>query len=1411
MRVWYAKEKSTIQIGRASENDALTVRFDVRDWTELYGAGGSFVLVHQRPGDAQPYVCAASVAANGYLDWVVTAIDVEKLGSGEAQVTYTIDGTVAKSAIFRTQISRSLGQSGELPEPYESKIDELIEAAGNITTEANRAETARTGAETAQAAAEAAKTSAEAYAVGERNGNPVEEGDPAYHNNAKYWAELAESAEGANKIFWVTPDVTTSQEIDAAIAADKYPVLRTVGLSPQRYLLFSGKSSYSQSFIPGQFINYIDYDFEYLSPTGSSVTQKLTVNVNSGYENWGSHSINSYLATKVSVNTLRSRIAPDYSANATYEVDDYVFQSEYLYKCKEAILTPEAWNSAHWESVVLTTEVFDKINDVIASIDEKADTVELAELEAAFDGEIFMAPSIETEKVDGGTMIKNQLWLNKCAAIVGAAYSLEEEKLYFYGVLGYKVFPKSRKTLYRLMNKDSEEAPYELTPENAPTKSEFSTSNSYGVYKFRLRLSTFVHHVDIRLCCIYYDTSGNEIERVYSSQYRYVVDKTTGAVTRTKFNTANTDPTHVVDIGLYASDESMNTTYNYVDSKNYALLPLVSSVQEIQYRFIVPDSYFNNAPYGLSVVAIMGDKTRYVSGSFFKAEDKVAELEEKVSEIISEQEARFVGEMVVGTPALTERVEGGTLLKNQLWLNKCVSVVGYAFEEETSKLWVYEVFGSNTPDGGSQKSYRLLSKDVATEEELTVENAPISSEITNCPAFAKYRTSISNVQDHADYRLCRIRYDENGNEVERIYSAQYRYTISNGVVTRTRFNTSQTSATHIIDIGLVVNESVASTTFNTILTASRTVLPLVSTVQDIQWKFIIPDSMFENAPYGLSVIAVDGEYNNKYISAAFFKAEDKIAELEEKVFDAFDKQGKIINAESTVGAPILTERVDGGTWIKNQLWLDNCVAQIGYYRSGFKLCIYALFGSEYKNTPPSEMYTNYVFYVKNNDEERELTYEYASSISAKYNIPDIQNDILTCEIPFDSSTQNIDVCFCQIVYRNGEIVKKIYSAQYRYSIFWSNNSVIDISRRSFTGTDTRLIGSTNVIDIGIIEARNKNVIINSDDASYGNIIPLIMEYQEPPYKFVVSDAFFDGLTNSGYLCILVKTYGKPYCSGAFKKAEPNGKSVFTFTATPDYDQGGQITSYIFDCEISEINKAVSLGKTIQCFIFYRNQYIPTFVNLELISSAETYIYVTPIIKSVNDVSLANFRIANNYIIVEPTIPKSILINTYGIGGNKRVPMTSADDEISFYTINDFIDIGNVMETLVAGAHSMAAQAGTATLATIITDVNMLSILKSLFNLYSNNVENGRGMFTKMAIGTSQVILNFNSYMAGDESITAIASFAINDYGTDGQGVIQTSTVYSGTFTITMTVDNTSSNPISASVTIHLDKHEAIIV
>ena len=80
-------------------------------------------------------------------------------------------------------------------------------AAENAKLAAQRAqtaaETAQGKAEDAQQAAETAETNAdshaedaEAWAVGTRDGSPVGQTDPTYHNNAKYYAEEAERQEG---------------------------------------------------------------------------------------------------------------------------------------------------------------------------------------------------------------------------------------------------------------------------------------------------------------------------------------------------------------------------------------------------------------------------------------------------------------------------------------------------------------------------------------------------------------------------------------------------------------------------------------------------------------------------------------------------------------------------------------------------------------------------------------------------------------------------------------------------------------------------------------------------------------------------------------------------------------------------------------------------------------------------------------------------------------------------------------------------------------------------------------------------------------------------------------------------------------------------------------------------------------
>ena len=62
------------------------------------------------------------------------------------------------------------------------------------------------------------------------------------------------------------------------------------------------------------------------------------------------------------VDTLVGAIAPKYDATATYEVGDYVQHEGGIYKCNTDISVAEAWDSTHWDAVVITTVMQDSVD-----------------------------------------------------------------------------------------------------------------------------------------------------------------------------------------------------------------------------------------------------------------------------------------------------------------------------------------------------------------------------------------------------------------------------------------------------------------------------------------------------------------------------------------------------------------------------------------------------------------------------------------------------------------------------------------------------------------------------------------------------------------------------------------------------------------------------------------------------------------------------------------------------------------------------------------------------------------------------------------------------------------------------------------------------------------------------------------
>lgn len=164
-----AVEGRKICLGRIGENEARAVRFDVSRIQQEF-PGAEFTVLNMRPSDPDAYPVNGQYISvdGGSLMWTLQSGDLNEDGLGECELKATVDGAIVKSVIWTTEICTALDGNGEPPEPWESWVEQ-------VEADANRAE-------------EAAEDS-EAWAVGERGGVPVEEGDETYHNNAKYYAE----------------------------------------------------------------------------------------------------------------------------------------------------------------------------------------------------------------------------------------------------------------------------------------------------------------------------------------------------------------------------------------------------------------------------------------------------------------------------------------------------------------------------------------------------------------------------------------------------------------------------------------------------------------------------------------------------------------------------------------------------------------------------------------------------------------------------------------------------------------------------------------------------------------------------------------------------------------------------------------------------------------------------------------------------------------------------------------------------------------------------------------------------------------------------------------------------------------------------------------------------------------------
>ena len=126
-------------------------------------------------------------------------------------------------------IEKDLGAVDSYAEAVEAGFtgthEDFAQLLANVDNYSAAAVSAATAAEASATYAEDAAEDAEAYAIGRRNGEEVDEEDPAYHNNAEYYAEQAAesateagAAQTAAEAAQAAAEAAAAQEVGAWLA-----------------------------------------------------------------------------------------------------------------------------------------------------------------------------------------------------------------------------------------------------------------------------------------------------------------------------------------------------------------------------------------------------------------------------------------------------------------------------------------------------------------------------------------------------------------------------------------------------------------------------------------------------------------------------------------------------------------------------------------------------------------------------------------------------------------------------------------------------------------------------------------------------------------------------------------------------------------------------------------------------------------------------------------------------------------------------------------------------------------------------------------------------------------------------------------------------------------------------------------
>lgn len=183
-------------LGRQGENLATQIIFAVPEDLQQYAA---FVYV-LRNGDDTAYPAANVVVADGSITWTITSIETLTYGAGEVQIRFVDDETIVKTIVFRSFVSQSIDMdAGDVPDPYETWLDSLVELAAETQQAARAAKLSEDNAKTSEDNAKDSEEQAEAWATGTINGQAVPPSAEQRMNNAKYYSIQAQLSANASQ------------------------------------------------------------------------------------------------------------------------------------------------------------------------------------------------------------------------------------------------------------------------------------------------------------------------------------------------------------------------------------------------------------------------------------------------------------------------------------------------------------------------------------------------------------------------------------------------------------------------------------------------------------------------------------------------------------------------------------------------------------------------------------------------------------------------------------------------------------------------------------------------------------------------------------------------------------------------------------------------------------------------------------------------------------------------------------------------------------------------------------------------------------------------------------------------------------------------------------------------------------